>query len=373
MSVKIIIVGGGVIGTTHAHEALKAGHTVVQLERDHDARSASVRNFGLIWVSGRKSGVELQTGIRARQLWEEIHREIPTMLFRPNGSLTLAVNEAELRVMEESIRKEDAKDRKWELLSRADTQKINPALRGEYLASLWCPLDAAVEPGSILHSIREHLLLNENYMWRNNCEVVDVRSDGGKVSAVTKNGEVFEGDYLIHCPGADHSTIFKEQFDSAPIRKVRLQMMSTDVFDEVITTSIADGDSMRYYPGYEVAALDLLPPQDLIASKNHMQLLLVQRADGTLTIGDTHEYVEPFEFKLKEEPYTYLHDVASRLIGRRIPPIINRWDGVYSQRIDGAVCDRRQISNNIVSITGPGGRGNTLAPAIAEETIKEIA
>lgn len=370
---KIIIVGGGIIGTAHAYEALKAGHTVVQLERDQEARSASVRNFGLVWISGRRSGVELQTSLRARHMWEEIHHEIPTLPFRPNGSLTLAANDAEVRVMEESLRKEDAGDRKWELLSRADTQKINPALRGEYLASLWCPLDAVVEPGSVIQSIRAYLTLNENYVWRNNCEIVDVRNDDGKVSAVAKSGEVFEGDYLIHCPGADHSTMFEEQFNSAPIRKVRLQMMSTDVFDEVLTTSIADGDSMRYYPGYGVPSIELLPAQDPIASENHMQLLLVQRADGTLTIGDTHEYLQPFEFKLREDPYTYLHDIASRLIGRKIPPIINRWDGVYSQRIDGAVCDRRQMGHNITAVTGPGGRGNTLAPAIAEETIKGIA
>ena len=103
-----------------------------------------------------------------------------------------------------------------------------------------------------------------------------------------------------------------------------------------------------------------------------MQLLLVQRADGTLTIGDTHDYDEPFDFKLEEEPYQYLHDVASDLIGCKIPPIVNRWDGVYSQRIDGAVCDRQKISSKIISVTGPGGRGNTLAPAIAEETLRGL-
>jgi len=101
-----------------------------------------------------------------------------------------------------------------------------------------------------------------------------------------------------------------------------------------------------------------------------MQLLMVQRADGTLTIGDTHEYDEPFPFKLEEEPYKYLHDVASNLLGRKLPEITNRWSGIYSQQTDGGICDRRQISTNIISITGPGGRGNTLAPAIAEETIK---
>ena len=53
---KIVIIGGGIIGTTHAFEAIKGGHQVIQLERDEIARSASVRNFGLVWVSGRRSG-----------------------------------------------------------------------------------------------------------------------------------------------------------------------------------------------------------------------------------------------------------------------------------------------------------------------------
>jgi glycine/D-amino acid oxidase-like deaminating enzyme len=220
--------------------------------------------------------------------------------------------------------------------------------------------------------MREYLLRNENYIWRNNLDVVDVSSDGSKAVVIARNGEIFEGDVVIVCPGADHTSLFKEQFDTAPIRRVRLQMMSTEPLDEVLTTSIADGDSMRYYPGYEVPTLENLPPQHHIASTNHMQLLMVQRADGSLTIGDTHEYAEPFEFKLEEDPYTYLHEVASNLLGKKLPPIAQRWDGVYSQRTDGGICDRRQMAHNIISVTGPGGRGNTLAPAIAEETLKEL-
>ena len=370
--VKILIVGGGVIGTAHARAALKAGHDVVHLERDAHPQSASVRNFGLIWVSGRKSGEELMVAIRARELWEEIHLENSELIFRGNGSLTLAKNEAELRVMEECLEKGDARLRKWEILGKKETQKINPALRGNFLASLWCPLDGVVEPDSVLTSLRNHLSKRSEYIWRNSVEIMDIKSFGDRVTAVAKSGEVFEGDFLIHCPGADHSSIFKEQFDSAPIRRVYLQMMSTAPFDEEITTSIADGDSMRYYPGYDVPSLKHLPAQHPIAEQNHMQLLLVQRADGTITMGDTHAYDEPFPFKLEEAPYTYLHDIASELFGKKLPPITHRWSGVYSQQTEGGVCDRRSIATNIISVTGPGGRGNSLAPAIAETTLKEI-
>lgn len=369
---KILIIGGGIIGTAHARAALKDGHEVIHLERDPEPQSASVRNFGLIWVSGRKSGEELDVAIRAREIWEEIHLENPELIFRGNGSLTLAQNEAELRVMEECLDKSDAHLRRWEILGKKETQRINPTLRGNFLASLWCPLDGAVEPGSVLTSLRIGLSKNPQYIWRTSVDIVDIRSSGDRVTAVSKIGEVFEADFLIHCPGADHSSLFKEQFDTAPIRKVYLQMMSTAPFQEEITTSIADGDSMRYYPGYDVSSLGKLPPQHEIARENHMQLLLVQRADGTITMGDTHAYDEPFPFKLEEAPYQYLHDIASDLFGRKLPPILHRWSGVYSQQTEGAICDRRRIATNIISVTGPGGRGNSLAPAIAETTLKEI-
>jgi len=50
---RVIVVGGGVLGTMHAVAARRRGFDVVQLEREPDARSARVRSFGLIWVSGR--------------------------------------------------------------------------------------------------------------------------------------------------------------------------------------------------------------------------------------------------------------------------------------------------------------------------------
>jgi glycine/D-amino acid oxidase-like deaminating enzyme len=272
--------------------------------------------------------------------------------------------------MEQCLNKPDASIRQWKILDRSETQKINSALQGKFLASLWCPLDATVEPHLILKEVRNSLLQSSNYIFRNNVDIIDVTSSSEKAIAIARNGEIFESDLIVLCPGADHSTLFKDQFDTAPVRRVRLQMMSTEPFTQQLSTSIADGDSLRYYPAYDVPALRELPEQTSIAKQKNMQLLMVQRLDGTLTIGDTHEFDEPFEFKLEEEPYTYLHEVASELIGSRLPSINKRWDGIYSQRIDGAVCDRRQIASNIVSVTGPGGRGNTLAPAIAETTMK---
>ena len=59
---RVVVVGGGVFGTMHALFALARGASVVHLERDAVPSGATVRNFGLIWVSGRAPGRELQLG-----------------------------------------------------------------------------------------------------------------------------------------------------------------------------------------------------------------------------------------------------------------------------------------------------------------------
>jgi len=371
MKKQLLIVGGGVLGTMHAWRALKAGYSVTQLERDLVPVSASVRNFGLVWVGGRKAGAELQEALHARELWAELAAENQSFVFRPNGSITIARTQAEWKVMEESMLLPDATERGWKLLNSKEVKEINPALGGNFIGGLHCSLDAAVEPNLALASIRQYLLSRGDYNWIPNTHVVEVADTASGVKVSSNDGRHFEADFAIVCPGADHSTLFGSALEVAPIRKVRLQMMSTAPLDSQVTTSVADGDSLRYYPAYDVPALKELPPQEPVAAQAAMQLLLVQRIDGTLTIGDTHEYQEPFDFAVREPEYEYLAEVAASILGRKLPPIVRRWAGVYSQRTDGAICERQMVGTNVLLVTGPGGRGNSLAPAIAHHSLLE--
>jgi glycine/D-amino acid oxidase-like deaminating enzyme len=106
-----------------------------------------------------------------------------------------------------------------------------------------------------------------------------------------------------------------------------------------------------------------------VATAHHLQLLLVQRADGGLTIGDTHAYGEPFDFALSEDPSIELLARAERLLGAPLPPVTRRWEGVYAQCTDGSVCGREEVAPDVWLVTGPGGRGMTCSPAIAADTL----
>ncbi|HEX4256946.1 MAG TPA: FAD-dependent oxidoreductase [Streptosporangiaceae bacterium] len=51
-----------------------------------------------------------------------------------------------------------------------------------------------------------------------------------------------------------------------------------------------------------------------------------------------------------------------------MPPAQRRWAGVYSQVTTDELYHRSELAPGVVLVTGPGGRGMTCSPAIAEET-----
>ena len=161
---QVVIVGGGILGTMHAVLARRRGFAVTHLEREPEGRGASVRNFGLVWVSGRRAGPELALALRARELWESIAADAPGTGFRPHGSLTIAADEAELAVLREAAELPDAKQREFELLSASDVRAVNPALQGDFLGGLYCRADAIVEPRLALPALRASLA-GPGYTW----------------------------------------------------------------------------------------------------------------------------------------------------------------------------------------------------------------
>jgi FAD dependent oxidoreductase TIGR03364 len=368
---RVVIVGGGVLGTMHAVQARSRGLDVVHLEREAGPRGASVRNFGLVWVSGRAPGAELALAQRARTLWEQLSELVPATGFRPHGSLTLASDESELALLKEAAARPDASERGFELLDPAATIEINPALRGEFAGALWCRRDAIVEPRAVPGALRAYLAGTHGgaagYDWQPGREAIEVAPHAVR----DHTGTWHRGDLVVLCPGAAHTGIagpHLAEYERPPVRRVRLQMLQTEPFARELTTAVADGDSLRYYPAFDLPGRSGLAPQGPVAAAAAAQLLLVQRLDGSLTIGDTHSYDEPFDFDVDELPYDHLRARAEQLVGVPLPATRRRWAGVYSQVTGHELYHRSQVAPGVTLVTGPGGRGMTCSPAIAEET-----
>jgi FAD dependent oxidoreductase TIGR03364 len=377
---RVIVIGGGVIGTMHALSALERGFEVLHIEREVAPRGASVRNFGLVWVGGRAAGEELALALRARVLWEEMAERAPGLDFRPAGSLTVATDDVELALMKEAARQPDAGLRQWEVLDGAGAAEANAEISPGVAGALYCGADGIVEPRLAVHALRAYMAQHASYQWLGGRAVVEL----GERSLRDDTGAWHQGDRVFLCPGANFPGLLA-QYAAArygpahegglPIRRVRLQMLETEAYPGEVTTAVADGDSMRYYPAFDLPARSGLGPQAEVAAASAAQLLLVQRLDGSLTIGDTHDYDEPFPFDAEEEIYSYLLAKAASILRRPLPPVRRRWAGVYCEVKDKSshLYWREELLSGVVVVNGPGGRGMTCAPAIAEASMEAFA
>jgi FAD dependent oxidoreductase TIGR03364 len=365
---RAVVVGAGVIGTWHAVELVDAGFRVDHLEAEAAPTGASVRNFGLVWVSGRRTGAELDAARRSRRRWEEIGAEVPGVGFRANGSLTVAIGEAERAVMVEYARSAAAADRSVTFLEPERVRDCNPAVAADISGALHCAADGVVEPGLVPGALRGHLARRapERYRFHPRRRVSAVEAHGVHDTA----GTHWAGDLVVVATGAAYDHLPATEGFAPELRRVRLQMFETAPYEHALTTSLADADSMRYYPAYEGTSLAALGDPSPVAAEHHLQLLLVQRPDGALTVGDTHAYDEPFDFALREDATEELVSRAGRILGAELPPVRRRWEGVYAQCRDGRVCLREEIAPGVWLVTGPGGRGMTCAPAVAADTLQ---
>jgi FAD dependent oxidoreductase TIGR03364 len=277
----------------------------------------------------------------------------------------LALTEGERKVMESFAHHPDAADRSMVFLQPEQLVDLNPAVRGEVLGGLHCADDAVVEPRLALGALRNYLLAQGGYTFHPGCRVVAVEEHALVDATATR----WEAELLIVAPGAAFDHLPGTEHVGARLRRVRLQMLETAPFAPRLTTSLADADTLRYYPAYDVVDLAPLGPQGPVAAAHQLQLLLVQRPDGGLTIGDTHAHDEPFDFALAEDPSDELLARAATLLGTDVPPVTRRWEGVYAQSIDGGVCIREELTPGVWMVTGPGGRGMTCAPGIAADTL----
>ncbi len=76
----------------------------------------------------------------------------------------------------------------------------------------------------------------------------------------------------------------------------------------------------------------------------------------------------PSTFDLDDAPYRHLTEVVEGLLGRPLPPVARRWGGVYAQATAPDELVHRARTGDVWVVTGPGGRGMTLGPALGEAT-----
>ena len=234
----------------------------------------------------------------------------------------------------------DAAARSITYVDPGEAASLNPAVHGDIAGGLHCGADAIVEPRSRARRTSE-LCLDARLVHVPPRPAVVAIEDHALVDT---GGTRWEADLVVVATGAAFDHFARHRGGE----RTPAAGPPPDVRDRTVRRGAHHGVGRCRHaavlPGLRGSATGPFGATEPLAAAHHLQLLLVQRADGGLTIGDTHAYEEPFDFALVEDPSLELLDRAGRLLGSTLPRVARRWEGVYAQCTDGAVCAREELA-----------------------------
>jgi FAD dependent oxidoreductase TIGR03364 len=362
------VVGAGIVGLAHALAAARLGKTVVVIERDARANGASIRNFGFVTVTGQARGHSWSLARRSRDVWAEIAPQAGIAIEHRGLFVTVRRPES-VGVLDAFLSTEMGEGCEW--FGPGQLREVQPGITApDTLGALYSPHDVRVESRTALPKLVDWLSEAHGVTFLTHTAVHSVEPPLVQTSRGTIGAEA-----VVVCPGEDFSTLFPQRIADYRPQRCRLSMLRLADPGFRLPAAIMSDLSLVRYEGY--AALPeagALKARLMAEQKTHLDhgvhLIVVQSADGSLVVGDSHHYGElPWPYAPAEAEACIL-DEFHRATGLAPPPVLERWTGVYPVADRTYFVDAPSEAVRIAMVTS--GTGASTAFAIAENTIAEL-
>ena len=364
---ELAVVGAGIIGLAHALAAAKRGLRVVVIDRDAQPNGASVRNFGLVVVSGQEPGVSRSRAAYSRKVWLELASAAGIAV--EHRGLLVAAQRPEAMALAEAFARSPS-GAGCQVLSRAELLARQPDLDPDaVLGGIFSPEEIRVESRLALPKIVAWLR-GQGVEFRFSTAVTAVAPPVVETSA----GPV-QARKVVVCPGDDLTGLLADRIAARVVTRCKLQMLRLADPGFRLAGALVSDLSLLRYGGYA-----LLPEAGALRTRlireqpemleNGVHLIVVQSADGSLVLGDSHHYgptPDPFG---SERIDALILKEFTRLFGKRPVTVVERWTGSYSSAKVAAFIDRPGPDLALAMVTS--GTGASTGFAIGEETVAEL-
>jgi sarcosine oxidase subunit beta len=199
---RVVVVGGGVIGASTAYHLARAGAAVTLLERGDLASGASGSCDKAVILQSKSPGIHLELALKSADLFGGLTADLGTDIeYACKGGMIVVEHHDQLPVMDDFVARQRAAGLDVHLIDGQEARKVQPILAKHVVAATWCRLDAEVNPMLLTHAFaRRARGLGACVM--TGTEVTGLLTLGGRVAgAMTPRGTV-TADAVVLAAGA---------------------------------------------------------------------------------------------------------------------------------------------------------------------------
>ncbi|MXG91147.1 GcvT family protein [Nocardioides flavescens] len=302
---RVVVIGGGVIGTSVAYHLTKLGWTdVLLLEQGQLSCGTTWHAAGLVGqLRASESGTRLvQYSV---QLYGELEAETGLSAgYKQCGGVTVARTEARMTQLRRTAATAAAYGMECHLLSPQEALERYPVMQvDDVLGAIWLPGDGKANPTDLTGSLAKGARMRGATI-RERVRVTGVRTEGGRVTGVeTDQGDV-EAEVVVNCAGQWAAAVGAMAGVTVPLHSAEHFYVVTEPFAGVHTDLpvLRDPDGYTYFKeevgglvvgGFEPEAKPWVSP---------------------------HELPHPFEFSLLEEDWDHFSVLMDSAL-HRIPTL----------------------------------------------------
>lgn len=365
----LAVVGAGILGLATAVAAARRGLRVIVLDREPRAQGASVRNFGFVTVSGQERYSMWPRARRSREVWRQVAEAAGIPILHAGVWLTARLPES-VALLEAFMASDMAEG--CRLLTPAEARSRFPQLAAPaLLAVLESTTELRLEPSEAIPRLADWLARAHGVTFLRNTVVQGIEAPQLRTSRGTLQAE-----RVAVCPGDDFITLYPDRLQAYALTRCKLQMLRlADLGFRIPATLMSDLGLARYHGFSQLAGA--APLKARLAEERREQvsrgvhLIVVQSADGSLVVGDSHEYGESPDPFSHQQVDALILDEFRIALGFEPPPTIGRWIGTYASSPDCPVLiDAPEPAVRIAIVTS--GAGASTGFAIGEELVDSL-
>jgi glycine/D-amino acid oxidase-like deaminating enzyme len=394
----VVIVGGGIVGTSTALYLAQKGVSVALCEKGHIAGEQSSRNWG--WVrKARRDPREIPLIVESLRLWGEMNERVQGETgFRRTGIVFAAESEADVARYETWLEHARPYQIDARVVSGPELDRVMPGSGGRWRAALYCATDGRAEPQKAAPAIAA-AARRKGAAILTNCAVRGVERSGGKVTAVVTEHGSIACNAVVVAAGAWSRRFLRDLGLTLPQLKVRSSVMRTAPLEGAPESALWCSDvafRKRLDGGYNIANghVNVVPivPDSFRFFANFLPALLTDskslklRADGRFRQEWREakpvplDQASPYENTRVLDPRPdskYLHEALDRL--KRMFPafasakVVQEWGGLIDVTPDAIpVISAVDSVPGLIIATGFSGHGFGIGPG-AGRLIADLA